>query len=277
MNTPKQLIASLAVLASLATGNGMADDGAADAEGKPVLKSLSHEGSAIPTSEVPEAEHAFIAMMKFYVPAQAASGATTLIDYFNADGTLVSSAGYAKPLIGAYIYGPVEGVEGVGFVGHGKREAYAAVSFDDGLTWKNTNLSESATETSCDSTSGSGGCTVDRDDVPLFASTTGAYPGDVINTFHAVAGNKALVAWPSRYCASGEPNYSLDTADPSPEQIARRAAIASYLGDRRPGAVQLSVDRARCACPGRRSKNAGSSRNQLHALVQGRAPDIGPA
>ncbi|OYX30356.1 MAG: hypothetical protein B7Z03_06300, partial [Hydrogenophilales bacterium 32-62-9] len=60
--------------------------------------------------------------------------------------------------------------------------------------------------------------------------TTGAYPGDVINTFHAVAGNKALVAWPSRYCASGEPNYSLDTADPSPEQIARRAAIASYLG-----------------------------------------------
>ena len=26
------------------------------------------------------------------------------------------------------------------------------------------------------------------------------YPGDVINVFHAVADNKILVAWPSRFC-----------------------------------------------------------------------------
>lgn len=54
------------------------------------------------------------------------------------------------------------------------------------------------------------------------------YPGDVISVsdvVFAVAGNKVLAAWPSRYCSSGSPNYSLDTSDP-----ARRDAIAAYLG-----------------------------------------------
>ncbi|HWR77139.1 MAG TPA: choice-of-anchor O protein [Thiobacillus sp.] len=209
----------------------MADDGAADALGKPVLKSISHEGNAVPIpGYVSEAEHAFIAQMKFYVPAQEANGATTLIDYFDADGATRYSESYAKPLIGAYIYGPVETVEGLGFVGHGKRDAYASVSLDDGLTWKNTNLSESASETSCDGSAGGGGCNVVRTDVPLFADTEGAYPGDVINTFHAIAGNRVLVAWPSRFCSSGQPNYSLDTEEPTPEQAARRAAIAAYMG-----------------------------------------------
>jgi len=198
MNINTLRIFTLAVMTAMSSGVAMADDGAADAEGKPVLKSISHEGSAVPIDGyVSEAEHAFIAQMKFYVPAQEASGATTLIDYFNADGDLEYSESYAKPLIGAYIYGPVETVDGVGFVGHGKRDAYASISLDDGLTWKNTNLSESASETSCDGSAGGGGCTVDRDDVPLFADTEGAYPGDVINTFHAIAGNRELVTWPS--------------------------------------------------------------------------------
>ena len=118
------------------------------------------------------------------------------------------------------MYGPVETVDGVGFIGHGKRDAYAAVSLDDGVTWKKTNLSESADV--------SPRSDVIRTDIPLFADTDYAYPGDVINIFHAIAGNKVLVAWPSRYCASGQPNYSLDTTPT--RQIARRAAIATYLG-----------------------------------------------
>ena len=87
------------------------------------------------------------------------------------------------------------------------------MSLDDGITWKKTNLSESAEETSSD---------VIRTDILLFADTDGAYPGDVVNIFHAVAGNNVLVAWPSRYCQSGQPNYSLETDEPSPEQEARR-------------------------------------------------------
>jgi hypothetical protein len=65
--------------------------------------------------------------------------------------------------------------------------------------------------------------------VPTWPSSTtpgGNYPGDVINVVHAVAGNKVLVAWPSRYCASGQPNYSLDNE----QNLPRRTAIAEYLG-----------------------------------------------
>lgn len=89
------------------------------------------------------------------------------------------------------MYGPVEGVEGVGFVGHGLRDAYASISLDDGVTWKSTNLSESADKASSD---------VIRKDVKLFKDLDGEYAGDVVNIVHAVAGNNVLVAWPSRYC-----------------------------------------------------------------------------
>ena len=37
------------------------------------------------------------------------------------------------------------------------------------------------------------------------------YPGGTYNVFRAVAGNKVLVAWPSRFCGSGQPAYSLTT------------------------------------------------------------------
>lgn len=214
MKTHRLKIITLALLTVLSTGLAVADDGLK------VSKSMSHEGNPI-EGPIPEADHAFIGMMKFYVPAQAANGTVEGIDYYDVDETLVETREAAKPLVGVYMYGPVEGVDGVGFVGHGKRDAYAAVSLDDGVTWKNTNLSESADEYSSD---------VVREDISLFADTEGNYPGDVVNMFHAVAGNKVLVAWPSRYCSSGQPSYSLDTDDPTPEQEARRAAIAAYLG-----------------------------------------------
>jgi hypothetical protein len=188
-----------------------------------VRKSMSKEGQLNPLyqGELPEAEHAFIQMMKFYVPMQAANGTVAPIDYYNVDEALVEERDSAKPLIGVYINGPVEGVEGTGFVGHGLRDAFGAVSLDDGVTWKNTNLSESAGLSSSD---------VIRTDVPLFSGTEYAYPGDVVNIFHAVAGNRVLVAWPSRYCEAGQPNYSLDTEEPTEAQTARREGIAAYLG-----------------------------------------------
>jgi len=204
----------VAVILLLAAGSMLADDGAL------VRKSMSHEGQPV-EGPVSEAEHAFIAMMKFYVPSQAANGSVLPVDYINVDGALVDSRSFAKPLIGVYMNGPFIEVEGTGFVGHGKRDAFGAVSLDDGMTWKNTNLSESAEETSSD---------VIRTDIPLFTDTDFAYPGDVVNIFHSIAGKYVLVAWPSRYCSSGQPNYALDTEEPTPEQAARRAAIATYLG-----------------------------------------------
>jgi hypothetical protein len=57
----------------------------------------------------------------------------------------------AKPLINVYVYGPVIGFdnpEASGFAGHGRRDAFGAVSLDDGETWKVTNLSNSADQSS---------------------------------------------------------------------------------------------------------------------------------
>ena len=40
-----------------------------------------------------------------------------------------------------------------------------------------------------------------------------AYPGDVFRNFTAVASNKVLAVWASRYCDSGNPTYSMDVQE----------------------------------------------------------------
>lgn len=200
-------------------------------DGFKVSKSMSHEGGSV-DGGLAENEHAFVATMKFYTQTQRADGTVEPVEYYDVDDELVEERDLAKPLIGVYINGEVQEVTGeeildeetgaeIGFAGHGLRDAWGAVSLDDGETWKNTNLSESAVESSS---------TVVREDVELFqADDLDTYPGDVTNIFHSVAGNTVLVAWQSRYCSQGQPSYSLDTEDPTAEQIARREAIATYL------------------------------------------------
>ena len=78
-----------------------------------------------------------------------------------------------------YINGDVEGVDGVGFSGYGLRDAYGAISLDDGMTRKNTNLPESAEESPSD---------IVRKDIKLFKDTERGYSGDVVDIFHAFAG-----------------------------------------------------------------------------------------
>jgi hypothetical protein len=244
-----RLLRLSAIAAALLTWAGgppsFADDGGNGEPGKPILKSMSKLPTPTVAGHVDEAEHAYIHQMKFYVPSQAASGTASETDpedkaegdlYFDIDALLRDTRILAKPLIGVYQFGPVESPQmlnaetgeledaPIGFIGHGKRDVYGAVSLDDGVTWKKTNLSESAFETSCDNAN----CNVIREDVPLFADTAYAYPGDVTNVYHSVMDNKALVVWQSRYCASGQPSYSLDNPE-KPELVARRAAIAAYL------------------------------------------------
>lgn len=230
---------AIAVLGVAALGVSIASTAVAD-DGDRVSKSMSHQAQATIPGYLDEAEHAFIGYMKFYVPAQKSDGtlysAETddkdgaqdgYLTYLNVDGEIEEQRDYAKPMVGVYMFGPYEEIDGVGFVGHGRRDAYAAVSLDDGVTWKDTNLSESADLSSSD---------VIRTDIPLFSGVENneeqdyAYPGDVINMFHSISGNNVLVAWPSRFCSQGQPNYSLDNPDASPEQIARREGIAAYLG-----------------------------------------------
>jgi hypothetical protein len=181
--------------------------------GEPINKNMSQNVQAIDNGIPPEAEHTFMKYLRTYVPAQSSDGQPVAsVPYNDASGALVKERTVAKPLIGAFIYGPVDYPEPVadenvgGFVGHGLRDAYAAVSLDDGNTWKTTNLSGSA---------------------ELFSQVMPDYPGDVINVVHAVSGRHIAVAWPSRLCSTGSPAYTLDA---DTEYTRDLNEVAAYLG-----------------------------------------------
>jgi hypothetical protein len=161
-----------------------------------------------------ETEFASIRMLPLYVPPQASAGTLVEegIDYYSADGELVETLEYAQPLIVHYTDGHVEYIEEEGyggFPGHGQRDAYGAVSLDDGATWKRTNLSNSA----------------DRSSIKIRVNPgrNGLvdYYGDVGRTFMASDGNKVLVTWVSKYCGGGSPAYSM-TED-------EQGLLATYL------------------------------------------------
>ena len=156
-----------------------------------------------------ETEHAALTMLELYVPAQTSDGTllTDGIDYNNVEGNYVETRDYAKPLISFCQDGHVDSIEGIGFSGHGHRDAFAAVSLDDGATWKRTNLSNSGDLSSFD-------IKVKKKWVP--------YPGDVVRLFAASDGNKAILVWASRYCQGGSPSYAIDDT--------QREALATELG-----------------------------------------------
>ncbi|MEA2078718.1 MAG: hypothetical protein U9P00_02460, partial [Pseudomonadota bacterium] len=138
------MLASSLLLAGLTSGPAFADDG------QRLVRSVSSP-PGIEENPEPEGEHAFISFMNFHVPAQLAEGTLTEIEYFNIDDALVKTELKAKPLINVYVFGPVIGFEDFsqsGFPGHGRRDAFGAVSLDDGETWKVTNLSNSADKSS---------------------------------------------------------------------------------------------------------------------------------
>ena len=121
-------------------------------DGEKTLKVMSHNADVTVTPEevgVPtsEAEHAFIDMMQFYAPSQRANGEVLPVVYNNADDAPVETLNVAKPLISVFIYGPAIAVEQTPFV-HSFMDTFAAVSMDDGETWKTTNLSQSADQSS---------------------------------------------------------------------------------------------------------------------------------
>jgi hypothetical protein len=157
-----------------------------------------------------ETEFGAIRTLPLYVPPQSSDGTLLpLVEYYNADGALAETREYVRPLVAHYTDGPVTFIEDEaygGFPGHGKRDAYAAVSLDDGATWKRTNLSKSADLSSIKIKAG-------KKWVP--------YYGDVGRTYVSSDGNKALVVWVSKYCGSGSPAYAMTDTE--------RALLAPYL------------------------------------------------
>jgi hypothetical protein len=146
--------------------------------------------------------------MWLYVPAQDTQGeppdtASGELEYYAGDCnnqdtsacTLAYTRPEAKPLIITYNDGieveeAAAGLHVMTGAGFGERNAYAALSLDDGATWKDWDLSDSADRSS-------------------FVLKNGHdYPGDVFKLVHAVEGNMVVAAWISRYCESGAPLYS---------------------------------------------------------------------
>ncbi|HER62629.1 MAG TPA: hypothetical protein ENO11_01450, partial [Desulfobacteraceae bacterium] len=107
-----------------------------------------------------ESEHAQFSMMQFYVPATKADGTPVLLEYSadrdgdNQADELLFSRDYAKPLVVTYLDEEEDGaadydIETGDEIGPDiQRDIWAAVSMDDGETWKQRNLSESAVESS---------------------------------------------------------------------------------------------------------------------------------
>ncbi len=167
-------------------------------------------------TKTPEAEtsQAALYMMDFYVPAQAANGLVGPVDNYvldDEDGTIAYEArDYAKPLVAVYNddIGIHAGDEIAmrptlidGAMSYGAFDAFAAVSLDDGTTWKTTNLSNSS-------------------DLSSFTLKDGAaFPGDVNHVVEQVAGDQIFVAWSSRYCAGGNPLYKLSGEDNLAENV----------------------------------------------------------
>ena len=164
-----------------------------------------------------ESEKAQLSMFQFFVPATKANGERTTISYYadrdgdNQGDELIETRDYAKPLLATFYdeadpnatgsrlriatnSGTEVGVEI-------KRDAWASISFDDGETWKQFNLSESALESSFE---------IDvRDAEGNVIASNVPFPGDVGEVLHSIAGNKVLVVWTSKYCSQGSPRYSL--------------------------------------------------------------------
>jgi len=158
-----------------------------------------------------------ISVMPLYVPAQNTQGELVEIEYLAGDCTnqdpggceVVNTMTEAKPLVATFEDGivPQEEEEGelsaLTGTGFGQRDAFGALSLDDGATWKTVNLSNAADRSS-------------------FVLKDGhEYPGDVFRINHVVVGNRVAVAWISRYCESGSPLYSW-------EDDAKDALLAAY-------------------------------------------------
>jgi len=108
------------------------------------------------------------------------------LEYYDADGILMRTETMAKPIVVTYTQETGPG---------GEHDVYAAVSRDDGATYKRKNLSHMAEKSS-------------------FTLENGTeYFGHCVKPVMTVKGNKIIVAWTSKYAKGGRPRYAIDKTD----------------------------------------------------------------
>jgi len=127
-------------------------------------------------------------MMSIYVDAQAADGTPVYADESNTTRLRV------HPIVSTY----ADSVEGAEFIWDGvtpAHDTFAAISLDDGATFKRINLSRTATRSSFKLKNG-------KD-----------YPGDSHKPVMQARGNNILVVWDDKFCKSGNPMELVATDD----------------------------------------------------------------
>jgi hypothetical protein len=128
-------------------------------------------------------------IMGVWFPALRANNDPTVIEYYDENGALIRTAEEAKPVIVTY----TDGVPETGY-----EDIFAAISRDDGNTFKRMNLSRAADRSS-------------------FTLANGEeYYGQAKKPVFQVKGNNILVAWTSKYCNGGRPAYAIDPEDDYP-------------------------------------------------------------
>ncbi|MCK5447454.1 MAG: hypothetical protein KAJ43_04885, partial [Gemmatimonadetes bacterium] len=125
-------------------------------------------------------------IMGVWFPALRANGDPAVIEYFDENSALIRTIEEAKPIVITYTdEHPDTGAE----------DTWAAISRDDGNTWKRKNLSRSADRSS-------------------FTLANGfEFPGHVKKPVFQVKGNNILVSWSSKFCKGGKPGYAIDDED----------------------------------------------------------------
>ncbi|MCD6654285.1 MAG: choice-of-anchor O protein [Sulfurovum sp.] len=134
--------------------------------------------------------------MTIYVDAQKADGTPVYTDETNTTRLRV------HPLVSTY----ADSVEDADVIWDGEtraRDIFAAVSLDDGATWKRINLSRTAKRSSfkVKVRDESGNDVLDENGTAV----TRDYPGDSHKAAMSTSGNNILVVWDDKFCRSGNP------------------------------------------------------------------------
>jgi hypothetical protein len=125
-------------------------------------------------------------IMGVWFPALRANDEPTVIEYYDENSALIRTTEVAKPVVVAY----TDGVDPTGY-----EDIFAAVSRDDGNTFKRMNVARAADRSS-------------------FTLANGEeYFGQAKKPVFQVKGNNILVAWTSKFCNGGKPAYAIDLED----------------------------------------------------------------
>ena len=115
------------------------------------------------------------------------------IPYYDEEGNLIRTATEAKPLVITYTDADPD---------TGAHDVWAAVSRDDGNTWKRKNISRMG----------------DRSSFTLADGTP--YYGACKKPVFQVQGNKIMIAWTSKFAKGGKPRYAINLCDdPATEEV----------------------------------------------------------